>query len=144
MTYRDDAAAALERLGRARAQVAIARARPVDPDVEALRRQRGEIARARRSVRRLRHPIWRLLPASLSELVITAGYAVAVFLFGLWVGSPIGELIVAARTLPWRVLPVPNGCCGYASVSILSYGCCAPSAGVAPTRVGLPFQCPCF
>ena len=82
--YRDDAYAAEERVNRLRCQVATLRARAQTPENRALcdrlRRHRRDIARARRCAVRLRHPLLRLLPQSLSEVAVSAGLAYAMLL----------------------------------------------------------------
>jgi hypothetical protein len=97
--YRDETTPKVEKLRRVRAQLAIARARPADDEVNGVQRQRLEIARLRRSVRRLRNPLLRSVPTSLAELGFVLGYGMAVFLMAVClcaaIASPVA--ILAAR-----------------------------------------------
>lgn len=66
--YRQESDATYERLHRVRAQLAVARRRPPDEAMCTLARQRRDLAGLRRKVWRLRHPILRAVPLTLSEL----------------------------------------------------------------------------
>ena len=63
-----------------------------------LRRQRVEIARTHRTLRRLRHPLLRRVPASLSELAFVIGYGVAAFLMVLCLCGVIASLVAVVTT----------------------------------------------
>jgi len=75
--YRDEIDATFERLERVRAQLAAARRQPPDEMMRALARQRRERASLRRKIRRLRHPFFRMIPLTLSELGCVANYGTA-------------------------------------------------------------------
>jgi len=91
MMYRDESLVAHERMHRLRAEVARLRSRPLPPDARKLRaqlrRRRRELVRARRALARLRHPVLRLLPRSMTELVLSAGLAYTLLLVALVIGA---------------------------------------------------------
>jgi len=97
--YRDEIAPAYERLRRIRAQLAAARARPADEAVGALERQRRELARARRRVWRLRHPLLRSLPATFSEIGVVIGYGTISLVMALLVWLVLAAPFLALTTL---------------------------------------------
>jgi hypothetical protein len=72
--YRDEVEPAFERLERVRAQVAAARRRPPDEPMRELARQRRDRASLRRKIRRLRHPLLRWIPVTLSEIGYVANH----------------------------------------------------------------------
>jgi len=82
--YRDETTVVRARVHHLRAQVATLRTRPEACEVLELRarleKNRRDIARARRALWRLRHPVLRLLPRSIVEVVFSAGVAYAVLL----------------------------------------------------------------
>lgn len=89
--YRDEIDAAFERLNRLRAQLAVARRRPPDDAMRALARQRRDLASLRRKVWRLRHPLLRAVPITVSEL----GHVVS-FGAGALAIAVVAWLLVAA------------------------------------------------
>jgi len=90
--YRDETDPAFERLERVRAQLAVARRRPPDDAMRALARQRRDRARLRRKIWRLRHPLLRWVPVTLSEL----GYVT---------NHGAGALVIAV--LAWLLVAAP-------------------------------------
>jgi hypothetical protein len=97
--YRDEIAPAYERLRRVRAQLAAARTRPADEAMGALERQRRELARARRRVWRLRHPLLRKLPATFFEIGVVAGYGTLSLVFSMIVWLVVAAPFLALTTL---------------------------------------------
>ena len=97
--YRDEIAPAYERLERVRAQLAAARTRPADEAMGTLERQRRELARARRRVRRLRHPLLRRLPTTLSEIGVVACYGTVSLVLAMLVCLVLAAPFLALKTL---------------------------------------------
>jgi hypothetical protein len=97
--YRDVEAITAARVERLRAEVGILRAQDTPPRLtelrSELRRNRRDIVRARRALVWLRHPVLRLVPRSIVEIVCSAGIAYAAIL-----SAGLGTLIVYTLVLP--------------------------------------------
>lgn len=98
--YRDVQTVAELRVQRLRAEVALLRSQDRPASIVALRtrlrKNRRELARARRALAWLRHPVLRLLPRSSVEVMCSAGIAYAAIL-----SAGLGTLIVCTLLLPF-------------------------------------------
>ena len=97
--YRDVQTIAESRVLRLRAEVSLLRQAPVSSSVvelrARLRRNRRDVARARRAVAWLKHPVLRLLPRSIVEVICSAGIAYCAIL-----SAGLGTLIFCTLLLP--------------------------------------------
>jgi hypothetical protein len=102
MIYRDDATAARARLHALREELTVARAGTADAESLELTSLRRRLACARRAVARLRHPLRRLFPFSVVELVMYLGYGIGVVLATVSLAWVAGGVVAAAAAVHRR------------------------------------------
>jgi hypothetical protein len=97
--YRDMETAVEARVQRLRGQITFLRSRGIPADTTdlllRLRKNRREVARARRAITWLKHPLLRLMPRSIVEVMCSAGITYAAVLV-----AGLGTLIVCTLFLP--------------------------------------------